>query len=288
MMTAFRLRTLLIETWKTATSDTQLLVHGLTVGLVTLLENGVLFQFREVFIQSIESHSFSFGADTWLVPFIFTCFLIKTVALSQIFLLAASTRLHRPAFRVPSRRFISALAYIGIEILTIFVILFVSLPAILPFLLDQDITIRPLIKNIALAWVFIMIIFIYTLKRLLIGYFLLSSLNFRSSLNLSMKLFIRHQYPLLCSFFLIMTLILLFTFLENLVMLQGAFLVRLLPKLPYASFMYGILLLLNTFMVVFAETFWLHVFLLLTNKHQRSKVAPLLIREKAQSTPPVL
>ncbi len=286
MISLSSIRTLFTEAWRTAASEPTLLVPGIFISAIALFESSYIWKIFGTF-------SFETLSDTPIRSLLFLSTLIvaiailKTLAESQIFIAAAARILHQPSLLAPSRRLKNALRYLVIEIICSGFIL-ISAILLFPILTLKQPSILLSILAVLSALVFIYVaILLSVLKHMLFGYGTLSSLTPRSALNLSIRLLSRYLNPSII-FLLILTAILsLFTFLQNLVILQGAFLYSRTAGLFIETLSYASVLLLGTFIALFSTTIWVHFFLLLTNRRREEKIEPIILREEIPETPPV-
>lgn len=286
MEPSLRIRTLVADTWHATYANPSLLVFGLFISVLALSTHNLSFFQTELF----QNGSFReiFLSIPWpLILLLLTIFLTQTLTLSQIFILSASDFFRRPNLLTLHTRFTKALTYTGAEILGTLPIIGASPLLFIPSLLHLD-PIHPLsflLIGISLGIFVAITLFTIILKRLTIGYLILSPLHLRSSIHLAVKILLRYRSFSILSFFLILMLTLLFTILENLVMLQSAFIGQYLSGIAPVVCVYTVLLLANTFMSVFMEVFWLHFFLTLTNKNKKM-VDPLpMLHEQLEEVP---
>ena len=287
MSPLFRVQALISRTWYTTYANPSLLVFGFLISIITLSLNSSLFPYTEALTNGFPENIFRIFSPFFLA-FILLGLLCKTLASSQIFILAASEFLQRPTLLTFRHRFRSAFVYAGIEIFYTLLLIFAFILLALPSISEKELAgpFSSIIINISLVIFFIIAIFTTIIKHLVVGYFFLSPIRLRSSLQLSTKLFVRYQYFSFFSFLFILLFSLLFTILENLVMLQYVFIERFLPGIAPETFIYTALLFAYTFVSVFSEVFWLHFFLLLTNKKQKSTNSlPLLQKELGEVSP---
>ncbi len=280
------IRTLFAEAWRTAASEPTLLVPGIFIAAIALFESSYAWKMIGSF--SLETLStVPLRSLIFLGVVIITTTLFKTLAESQIFTGAAARILHQPSLLSQSRRFKNALRYLVIEIICSSLIL-ISACLLLPILAREQLSIIPSIFAGLSALIFIYVaILLSVLKHILFGYGVLSPLTYRSAFNLSIKLLSRYlNFSII--FLLILTGVLsLFTFLQNLVILQGAFLYGRAAGLFVEAFSYASALLLGTLIAIFSTTLWVHFFLVLTNKRREEKTDPVILREEVPETPPV-
>lgn len=286
MISLSSIRTLFTEAWRTAASEPTLLVPGIFISTIALLEQSYAWKILGTF-------SFETLSDTpirsllFLSTLIITTAILKTLAESQVFITAAARILRQPSLLAPSRRFKNALRYLGIEVICSGLIL-ISAILLLPILTLKQPSIPLSILVVISALVFIYITLLLSiLKHILFGYATLSALTPWSAFNLSIRLLSRYLNQSII-FLLVLTGILsLFTFLQNLVILQGAFLYSRTAGLFIETLSYASALLLGTFIVLFSTAIWVHFFLLLTNRRREEKTEPIVLREEIPETPPV-
>lgn len=282
---SFRIRTLVYHTWRATYTNPSLLVFGLTMAILTLLINSILFPFLETLQDGSVPDIFQ-GTLSPISLFILPALLCKTFAASQVFILQASHFLRRPHLLAPRARLEGGLLYVGVEILHAFLLICISyFLLIIPLShFEPTSALSSLVVSVLLGIFFFAVLDTSIIKHLFLGYFLLSPLHLRSSLSLSIQLFVRYQYFSVLSFLFVLFFTLLFTILENLVMLQYAFVGQ--HSATSGVFVYLVLLLVNTFIAVFTEVFWLNFFFALTNKHREAKdLIPLLRKEREEAAP---
>ncbi len=286
MKPSFRIRTLLSDTWHATYANPSFLVFGLIISLLVLWS----FQFSLPETKLLKNGSLKDVLSLFSLPLLLLFLLIffaQAFASSQIFLLSAAEFLRRPNILTPRSRLIKAFTYIGVEILGMIPIIVVLPTLFIPTFFHLDPTSLPslLATSFLFSIFFIVTLFTTILKRLTIGYLILSPLGLRSSLHIAFQVFFRYRFFSVLSFFLVLLLTLLFTILENLVMLQSAFIGQYLSGIAPGVLMYSVLLLANTFMSVFTEVFWLHFFLTLTNKNQKVKDPLPLLHKQLEEVP---
>jgi hypothetical protein len=286
MKPSFRIRTLLSDTWHTTYANPSLLVCGLIISLLVLWS----FQFSFLETELLKNGPLKDTLSLLPLPLLLLFLLIffaQAFASSQIFLLSAAEFLRRPNILTLRSRLIKAFAYVGVEILGTIPIIVVSPIIFIPTLLPLEPThpLSLLATSFLFGIFFVVTLFTTILKRLTIGYLILSPLGLRSSLHLASQIFFRYRFFSILSFLLVLLLTLLFTILENLVMLQSAFIGQYLSGIAPGVLMYSVLLLANTFMSVFTEVFWLHFFLTLTNKNQKRKDPVPLLHKQLEEVP---
>ncbi len=286
MISLSSIRTLFTEAWRTAASEPTLLVPGIFISAIALFEQSYVWKiFSNSSLEELSHtpiHSLAF-----LSTLIIATAIIKTLAESQIFIAAAARVLHQPSLLAPSCRFKNALRYLTIEIICSSFIL-ISAVLLFPILTLKQPSILLSILAVISALVFIYIVLLLSiLKHMLFGYGTLSSLTPLSAFNLSVRLLSRYLNQSIV-FLLILTGILsLFTFLQNLVILQGAFLYSRAAGLFIETLSYTAALLLGTFIALFSTVIWVHFFLLLTNRRREERVEPIILHEEIPETPPV-
>ena len=290
-----RLYTLISETWYTTYSAPVLLIPGLILALILTFEDSFFSPLEDILKRILEEGTLS---EMYLRPsFIILCIILctalfKTIAMSQIFVTAASHIFHRPSLLSLTKRYRVAFLYTTIELLTLLVLLAASLPLFLPFLFrtnHQTGFILTILITITFTLLFVIIAALSTIKRLTLGYLILSPISFRTALDLSARLFIRHQCFSILAFLFITLSSLLFTFLQTLVMIQGAFLNQWwVTNILGTTLSYSAVVLMSTFWVVFLEVFWVHFFLTLTNKRREADTIPLFLPESTPDIPHVL
>lgn len=290
MTSFFRLRTILSRAWRNASSAPSLLVPGVAISITALFENSFFSKITENFSPDFSSLKPQFSSILFLLILILATSTLKTIIESQLYLSIAAKTLNRPALLSKIRRLRSVFRYISIEIAFWFILFLALLPFAIISLFNDSGSFSEFITFVHfLALCFFGIIFILSslVKRLFFGYSILSPLGFRSALSLSVKIFVRYQ-RFSIFFFLVVSIILsLFTFLQNLVMLQGAFLYKYMNALVIETGTYTAVLLLGTFIAIFFEALWVQYFLVLTNK-QSEEAAPLVvIQEEVSEIPPL-
>ena len=263
-------------------------MFGLAVALLTVTQDTFLFPYLDLsWNESIRDFFQTLPFPLFLL--IIAVFIGKSLASSQIFILSASNFLRQPKLLIPYSRFIRALIYTAIETVSAVLVVLTSYLLFAPlFFLNPENTRFSLLANASLSIFLISTLLITVIKHLTLGYILLSPLRFRSSLNLAAGLFVRYRYFSALSFFSALLIMLLFTILGNLVILQYAFIGRYLPEVASETFVFTVLLFAGTFISVFLEVFWLNFFFILTNKNQKKeKVLPLTQKdlEGIPSTP---
>ena len=260
-----------------------LLASGLAVAILTLLTKSILFPAFGMSPEKLPTDPF----PALLSPaslFILLVLLLRAFASSQIFLLQAGDFFRRPDLLAPRARLTGGFLYVAADILLGSV--FLGIPY---FLLNVPLfgsettrALSPLTTSILLGALFFAIFSATIIKRLAVGYLLLSPLHLRSSLILSVRLFLRYRYFSMLTFLSVLFFAFLFTILENLVMLQYAFIGQHLAI--SGVFVYAVLLLANTLVSILTEVFWLNFFLALTNKSRKvARPTPLLQKELGEA-----
>ncbi len=286
MPSSFRLRTLVADTWHSTCANPSLLVFGLLISILALYINSLLF-------LQIDFQKGSSGKDVFSIltgPILFLtllALLTQIIASSQIFVFAASDYLRRPNLLTLRSRFIAALIYVGGEIASILPITVTLYLLFIPSLLHLEPTglFSTYFTILALTIIIVIVFLVMTIKRLAFGYLTLSPLHFRSSVYLALKILLRYRSVSILSFFFLITLISLFTILENLVMLQSVFLRQYLPNIAPEVLIYTVLLLIHSFVSVFIEVFWLNFFLTLTRKNQKNSLPLPLPNKQLEDVP---
>lgn len=282
MTSPFRLGTLFTEAWKTAATEPLLLVPGITLSLVTLFEESSL---SALFDQATPQNILSLSANPifFLITFLLITTTVKTLIQSQIFIIAAAKILNRPAWLTSTYRCWSALRYGFIELCFSIVLLIATLPISVLFFFKNNTWLIYITCFLLLP----LIPILFLLKRIWFGYSLLSKLSLRSAFQLAWHLLLRYQPFNLFALMAISVWFLLFTFLENLVILQGAFLFQVYPGTSALGISYGASLLLTTFLSILFEVVWVHFFLLLTNKQRKEapEISVILQKEVAEIPP---
>ncbi|MBP7811377.1 MAG: hypothetical protein KA054_00845 [Candidatus Moranbacteria bacterium] len=278
--TPSRIQTIAHHTWRAAYTNPSLLVSGLTAAILTLFTESILFSALGTSQEALSADSFRTLLSS-VSLFVLLVLPVRAFASSQIFLLQSGDFFRRPDLLTPRTRFIGGCLYVATEILSTSVFL-----GILYFILSVPLfnsestnTPSPLATSILLGALF----FITIIKRLTVGYLLLSPLRLRSSLTLSVRLFVRYRYFSMLAFFFVLFLTFLFTILENLVMLQYAFIGQHLVL--SGVFVYAVLLLANTLISILTEVFWLNFFLTLTNKSQKTTCLEPIIQKELSKAP---
>lgn len=277
---------LFVEAWRTAASEPILLVPGIFISAIALFESSyawlILQKLPLEALTNAPSRSLAF-----LGAIIITTTLLKTLAESQLFTLAAAKVLRQSSFLSRSRRIRNALRYLVIEIVCSGFILLSALLLLPIFTIEHpSITLSILSTISALVFIYTAIV-ISVLKHILFGYGVLSPLSLPSALSLSIRIFSRYLNPSIAFLFIMIGALSLFTFLQNLVILQGAFLYSRSSGLFIETLSYASALLLGTFIAIFSTTIWVHFFLLLTNRRREEKSEPIVLHEEVPETPPV-
>lgn len=285
---ALQIRTLISATWRATYANPQLLVWGLFLSVLILASAPSFSALQTQVLQHGLSQLFSVFPPLLLL-LLLPILLFQTLATSQIFLLSAADFLRRADLLYPRSRFTGALVYTSIEVLHALLILLALTLLFLPTLLQLE-PASPLffvVASLSLALFLMISVTSLIIKRLALGYLLLSPISLPSSFSLAWKIFLRYPYFSLLTFFLLLFVALLFTILENLVMLQSEFIGRYFSETASSGFVYTALLLANTFMSIFLEVFWLHFFLILTHKNRQVTVPalPLPRKELEECTP---
>ncbi len=286
MRSSISIQTLVSQTWYATYANPRLLVFGLTIGILALFTESLLSPYSELLSDYLKKDALHEISPLFLLLILFTL-LCSTFFSSQIFILAASNSLHRQKLLLSRARILGSFIYVGVELLyVIMMILAASLLFLLPLHNGGETNFLVMLaSNFSFALFLIGIFAATIIKRLLLGYLILSPLHFRSSLQLSIKLFLRYRYFSILSLCIFLSFSILFTILENLVMLQSAFIPRYLLGIHSEVFTYSVLLLANTFMAIFLEVFWLNFFLALTNKKQKSAVPLPLAQDTLEDMP---
>jgi len=263
-------------------------MFGLIVALLTVTQDTFLFPYLDLSRnESIQNFFQTLPFPLFLL--IITVFIGKSLASSQIFILSASNFLRQPNLLIPYSRLIRALIYTAIETVSATLVILASYLLFTPlFFLNPENAHFSLLINASLSIFLITTLLVTVIKHLALGYILLSPLHFRSSLNLAVGLFVRYRYFSALSFFSALLIMLLFTILGNLVILQYAFIGRYLPEIASGAFIFTVLLFAGTFTSVFLEVFWLNFFFTLANKNQKKeRVSPLTQKDlkEVPSTP---
>lgn len=277
---------LFVEAWRTAASEPILLVPGIFISAIALFESSyawlILQELPLEVLTNAPSRSLAF-----LGAIIIATTLLKTLAESQLFTLAAAKVLRQSSLLSRSRRIRNALRYLIIEIVCSGFILLSALLLLPIFTIEHpSITLSILSAISALVFIYTAIV-ISVLKHILFGYGVLSPLSLPSALSLSIRIFSRYLNPSIAFLFIMIGALSLFTFLQNLVILQGAFLYSRSSGLFIETLSYASVLLLGTFIAIFSTTIWVHFFLLLTNRRREEKSEPIVLHEEVPETPPV-
>lgn len=277
---------LFVEAWRTAASEPILLVPGIFISAIALFESSyawlILQELPLEVLTNAPSRSLAF-----LGAIIIATTLLKTLAESQLFTLAAAKVLRQSSLLSRSRRIRNALRYLIIEIVCSGFILLSALLLLPIFTIEHpSITLSILSAISALVFIYTAIV-ISVLKHILFGYGVLSPLSLPSALSLSIRIFSRYLNPSIAFLFIMIGALSLFTFLQNLVILQGAFLYSRSSGLFIETLSYASVLLLGTFIAIFSTTIWVHFFLLLTNRRREEKSEPIVLHEEIPETPPV-
>lgn len=290
MPTASHIRTLLSEAWRASASEASFLIPGICVSLIALFESSYLFEIAD-HLPEKNTPTLSAGALIFFIVLLLSTTTLKTIAQSQLFIHIAAKLLKRSTLFSNRARFRGLIRYIAIEIFFTLPLLLATIPLALT-LLSQSTLPATLFTLLSFgSWFLFGICFvlIFILKRLMLGYILLSPLTFHSAFRLSLQIFFR--YPSFSIFFFFITNILLslFTFLQKLVILQGAFLEKKYAWPPIEILSYSSLLLLGTFMAILFETLWISYFLLLTNKRPEKEPIrdPLILGKEITDIPPI-
>ena len=286
MISLSSIRTLFTEAWRTAASEPTLLMPGIFISAIALFESSYAWTIFGTLPFETRSDT-PIRSLLFLGTLIVTTTILRTLAESQIFIAAAARILRQPPLLTPSCRLKNALRYLVIEILCSSLIL-ISAVLLFPILALKQPSILLSILAVISALIFIYAaILLSVLKHMLFGYGTLSSLTPRSAFNLSIRLLSRYLNPSIIFLLILTTVLSLFTFLQNLVILQGAFLYSRTAGLFIETLSYASVLLLGTFIALFSTTIWVHFFLLLTNRHREEKIEPIILREEIPETPPV-
>lgn len=286
MISFSNIQVLFVEAWRTAASEPILLVPGIFISAIALFESSYAWLIlRELPIET------PIGATIESIVFLSTIIIIttflKTLAESQIFAMAAAKVLRQPSLLSRSRRIRNSLRYLTIEIICSGFIL-ISAILLFPIFAIEHSSIALLILSAISALVFIYAaILISILKHILFGYGILSPLSFPSALSLSIRILSRYLNPSIIFLFIMIGVLSLFTFLQNLVILQGASLYSRSSGLFIETLSYASALLLGTFIAIFSTTIWVHFFLLLTNRRREEKSELIVLREEVPETPPI-
>lgn len=283
-----RIRNILGSSWRNASSEPSFLVPGLAISTLVLFESSYLSEtLGNISIDSLSSDT-PLSPMLLLITPILSVSLLKTLLESQLYLSVAAVVLRRPVLLEKTSRMKGALRYISIEICSSLFLCFSLIPLAITSELKNLSPTTSLFAFLAFCFFGILLVATSLVKYILFGYALLSPLGFRSALRLSINLFARHQQLSVLFFLIVGILLSLFTFLQNLVMLQGAFLHRQTGTILIEVVSYTALLLLGTFVSLFFTVLWVHFFLFLTNRQSQEKVAPAITREEVFETPPVV
>lgn len=287
MPSSFRVRTLIQKAWQTTYANPALLVSGLIISLLSIAHDTFLFPFSGI----LENEPLQDFLRTLPPSFFFligTIFIGKTFVSSQIFILSASDFFRKPRLLILRSRLTGALTYTAIETASLFLLTLTAYLLFTPLLHMRPESVPfSFLTNTSLSIFLLVTLCVTVIKRLTFGYVLLSPLRFPSSLHLSIKLFIRYRYFSATTFFSVLLIIILFTILENLVILQYAFIGRYLPDMLPEAFIFTALLFANTFISIFLEVFWLNFFLTVTNKNRKTKEPIRLLRKEFEEVPSV-
>lgn len=287
MVSLANIRTLLVEAWRTAASEPLLLVPGIFVAAVTIFESSYA---QEIFrhLSSIEDVTDIPAESLWFFgTLVIVTSLLKTIAESQIFITTAARLLQRSSFLTRSYRIRTTLRYLAIEILCSSLILLSTLFLFPLLTLEKPSLILSVLAILSALFFFNSVIMLSILKHILFGYCTLSPLTLLSAFKLSIRLLSRYLSFSIIFLLILTTALSLFTFLQNLVILQGAFLYSRTAGLFVEILSYAASLLLGTFIAIFFTTVWVHWFLLLTNKRKEEKNDPVIVQEEIPEVPPV-
>ena len=293
MDTSISMTRILSQAWKATYSNPTLLVYGLAFSVVSLLLTNIFSFFFAVTSSPapVNISSLLPLINNWIsVLLLFLAVCCLTVIKSQIYILSAARQLNRNTLLTTNSRLKNTFVYLFIESATALIVFCCALPLLVFLFIQPDFitSIHFVTKFLLVSSLLLLSITISIIKHLFVGYALLTPIRLQSAFGLALHLFLRYRQISLSFGILFLGLSLLFTFLQNLVILQGAFLLVHFQSLMAVGIAYIAILLLRTIGVLFFEILWIEFFLEVTQKRPLKQTLLSPSAKEALEIPPVI